>query len=433
VLEVGILPSPHASAVTAGLADHRVNAAPASLSIDASPSAEVAGVPAPPPWSWRVWLLVAWVAGAVGFLSLAAARGLRFHRLLGKTEMAPSPLRRIAESLASRLGLRLCPRLRVVHAHISPMLWFPGGRLSLLFPQALLSRLSPRETDSLLTHELAHARRRDHWLRYLELLVLALFWWYPPVWWVRSRMRRAEEQCCDALVVRTMPENARDYAEALLKTIEFLGDSRAGIPLLASGAGPARKLEERLKMIMKNRTHKTMVSRPLRLALIALAVGVLSLFPTWSDGTPRAADDGEGRPSVANARVEEYRQQLLEIELATAKLEHALQQLQTRRIDVESELRELGVLEEIAAGRSHDAYSADKLRHEFDRVQAELLERQIVAEMKEAELQQRELDVDREMQREAQQLFEEAERLQRQAEAVMKAAQRLQRERGLAR
>ena len=43
--------------------------------------------------------------------------------------------------------------------------------LQLLLPADLLRRLDPAELQALLVHELAHQRRRDHWVRRFELLV----------------------------------------------------------------------------------------------------------------------------------------------------------------------------------------------------------------------------------------------------------------------
>ena len=54
------------------------------------------------------------------------------------------------------------------------------------------------EQDAVLAHELAHLKRRDHWVRRLEAIVLGLYWWYPGAWWARRQLERAEEECCDA-------------------------------------------------------------------------------------------------------------------------------------------------------------------------------------------------------------------------------------------
>ena len=74
------------------------------------------------------------------------------------------------------------------------MLWAIATTARLLIPEPLLGRLSEQQWDTLLAHELAHLRRRDHWVRRFELFVVGLYWWHPVVWWARRELQEAEEQ-----------------------------------------------------------------------------------------------------------------------------------------------------------------------------------------------------------------------------------------------
>jgi beta-lactamase regulating signal transducer with metallopeptidase domain len=69
-----------------------------------------------------------------------------------------------------------------------------GGksRYPVVLPMRLLSALDKQQTAMVLAHELAHLRRRDHWVRGLELVVSVLYWWNPLVWWVRRRLHAVE-------------------------------------------------------------------------------------------------------------------------------------------------------------------------------------------------------------------------------------------------
>src|SRR5262249_19110720 len=119
----------------------------------------------------------------------------------------------------------------------SPMLWTLARTPRLLIPVSLWQRLSEEQRRTLLVHELAHLRRRDHWIRLLELLVLGLYWWHPVVWWARRALREVEEQCCDAWVVWALPADAPAYASALVETVAFLSQARPALPVMASGVG----------------------------------------------------------------------------------------------------------------------------------------------------------------------------------------------------
>jgi beta-lactamase regulating signal transducer with metallopeptidase domain len=271
-----------------------------------------------------------WLAGAIAVLALAVVRLCRFGRLLANTTAPPAEMRVAGARLARRLGLPRCPRIRLVPASISPMLRPRIGSLELLFPSALLNRLHRGERDALLAHELAHVRRGDHWVRLLELITSALFWWHPVVWWARSRLRRAEEQCCDNLVLATLPGHARDYAKGLVKTVEFLATTRPGLPALASGIGGARVLEERLTMIMKRRQSKNL-SRPQRVVLAVVAVALLVVLPTWAERSGDPADELRERELGVAAQEAEIRESMLALEREAHELEVQLREVRARQ------------------------------------------------------------------------------------------------------
>jgi hypothetical protein len=131
-----------------------------------------------------------------------------------------------------------------------------------------------------LTHELAHFHRRDHWVRGLELIVTALYWWHPVVWWGRQAIREAEEECCDAWVMWVLPESSRAYASALVEALDFLAGARpALLPPAACGLGQFQTLKRRLTMILTGTTPRAL-SRLGFLAVLGLGF-LLPVVPTW--------------------------------------------------------------------------------------------------------------------------------------------------------
>jgi len=158
---------------------------------------------------------------------------------------------------------------------ISPMLWAFGCRARLLLPQELWLRLSAQQQSALLAHELAHWRRRDHWVRYVELAATVLYWWHPLIWWGRLRLREAEEQCCDAWVVWAWPDGARSYAAALVEAVDFVSAAGAR-PMLGSGIGYVQHLMSRVRMIMRAGTPRAL-SGTWRVAMLSMAAMLLPL------------------------------------------------------------------------------------------------------------------------------------------------------------
>jgi beta-lactamase regulating signal transducer with metallopeptidase domain len=285
---------------------------PVSESAASAPEPILLPPPAPPAadqhWAreWKHWLFTgaayAWALGSFFCLVAITFRIARFVRALRFSELAPPALQRRAEALAHRMALPAAPRVEFVRGGICPLLWAGFGRARLLVPIELWNRLDDGQQASLLAHELAHLTRRDHWVRVLEVLATVAYWWCPLTWWARARLREAEEQCCDAWVVWALPGRARDYAGALLETVEFVvahaargrggsGPSTA-VPMLASGMGQFHQLARRLTMIKSERIPRKL-SWLGRAAVCALAAAWLPLAPT------RAQAPAPVEPAVA--------------------------------------------------------------------------------------------------------------------------------------
>jgi beta-lactamase regulating signal transducer with metallopeptidase domain len=234
-------------------------------------------------WREPVWPLVAgvWLAGAAGWWLLAGVRLARFHRQLRVAWRAPADIQERAVRLAAGLGLRRCPEVWMVPAILSPLLAALGPRPRLLLPVTLWQRLSAQQQDTILAHELAHLRRKDHWVRRLELLVLGLYWWHPVAWWAQRRLHEAEEECCDDWVVTVLPESAGAYASTLVETLAYLSGRRAVVPMSASGLGQVDSLKRRLTMILGNDRPRTLPRWSM--ALLGAALLLIPLLPGWAE------------------------------------------------------------------------------------------------------------------------------------------------------
>jgi beta-lactamase regulating signal transducer with metallopeptidase domain len=267
---------------------------------------------------WPQILRIVWAFGALAWFVLVVERLHHFRRLLRFARPAPAALQDRARRLARSLGLRYCPRVRLLPGRIAPMLWAIGGPPRLLVPADLLGVLSDEQLDTLLVHELAHLRRRDHWVRLLEFVVMGLYWWHPVVWYARRELREAEEQCCDAWVVSTLPDTGRTYASALLDTLDFLSTAQAAVPPLASGLGQIADLKRRLTMIMQGNTPRSL-TWPGCLAVITLGLTLLPMLPSL-----------HGEPPTTEEEREQIEDAKKDIEKAKADLEREMAELVKR-------------------------------------------------------------------------------------------------------
>jgi beta-lactamase regulating signal transducer with metallopeptidase domain len=228
--------------------------------------------PATPAISWLAVLGWTWAAGIVVVASGRAYRIMRLKSLFDSSETPSTAVLDTAEGVAKRLGLRRLPEVRMLPVCISPLVWWVGGRPKMFLPLPLFERLDGAAQETIIAHELAHVRRKDHWVRLLELAVTTLFWWHPVVWWAARQVQELEDQCCDCVVVALAPQAVWSYATALLDTLDFLSQRPAVVPLGATAAKSSHCLARRIAML---RNHAPMVRlTPGRMVLLAAAVAV---------------------------------------------------------------------------------------------------------------------------------------------------------------
>ncbi len=129
----------------------------------------------------------------------------------------------------------------------------------MLIPSFLLTDPGSEELRAILAHELAHVRRRDHLMRWLEWLACAVFWWNPVAWWARHQLQIAEELCCDQLAVGATRSCPRIYANALLRVVANTSEPpgfRPPLPASATGGvGHTKALERRIRLIVSTDTR----------------------------------------------------------------------------------------------------------------------------------------------------------------------------------
>jgi beta-lactamase regulating signal transducer with metallopeptidase domain len=170
--------------------------------------------------SWQTLLMLAWMAGVVAVLSyrVAGSWRLRQLRLQSKSMTDEQLLLLLADcGLENRVELRRSSECRVplVWGLWRPIVVLPDAALA--WPQARLA--------ATVRHEFGHIRRRDCLTLLLAQVVCALYWLNPLVWLAARRLRMAQEQACDDLVLRS-GASAADYAEWLVQTVRSLNGQR---------------------------------------------------------------------------------------------------------------------------------------------------------------------------------------------------------------
>ncbi len=271
-----------------GVADSESRLAPPSFDQEPIASADKsADASSHTPIPWLGILAGLWGIGIAIVTSWQAFRILRFHRLLHSAQPATGEVLSMVAEVGKQLGLRRIPQVRMLPVRISPMVLSVGFRPQLLLPMELFKRLEPSAQRSLLAHELAHVRRKDHLVRLLELLVTTLFWWHPVVWWGCWELQKLEDLCCDAMVVGLMPGSKKVYAAALMNTLDFLCDGSIAAPLGITATQSSVLLTRRIAML---KNHSGVMRLTVGRVVLLVMVAVLPMSIAFAAKLPQTDD-----------------------------------------------------------------------------------------------------------------------------------------------
>ncbi len=162
-----------------------------------------------------------------------------------------------------------------VEVRSSPGLLEPGVvgifRPFLLLPEGIAQRLTPPQLEAVLAHELCHVRRRDNLFASIHMMVEAMFWFHPLVWWIGARLVEERERACDEEVLRLGSE-PREYAEGILSVCKLYVES----PLTCVSGVTGSDLRKRILAIMTGHVA-TDLDLTKKLALAAAGMAALAL------------------------------------------------------------------------------------------------------------------------------------------------------------
>jgi bla regulator protein BlaR1 len=117
----------------------------------------------------------------------------------------------------------------------------------LLLPEGLVERLTAAQLKAVIAHERCHIRCHDNLVAAVHMVVEALFWFHPLVWWIEGRLIDERERACDEAVLHAGNDPA-DYAEGILTVFRFT----VRAPLACVTGVTGADLRARIESIFRN-------------------------------------------------------------------------------------------------------------------------------------------------------------------------------------
>ena len=203
------------------------------------------------------------------------------------------------DRIAGRVGLRRHVRLLQFEGLNAPVA-FGLLRPTVLLPVGFGDRFSPVEQEAVLAHELAHLAARDPLWQLLAELCCAALWWHPAAWWLRLRLRAANEAAADEASL-LVPGGPDALAGCLVALGRGLASPRAYGWISFEGNGFRSGLGQRVERLLnlKARADRGPARRGLKSAraIVVVLLVIVSVLSTAWRGPSAFEEEGESQMS----------------------------------------------------------------------------------------------------------------------------------------
>ncbi|RHW76858.1 M56 family metallopeptidase [Colwellia sp. RSH04] len=150
--------------------------------------------------------------------------------------------------LAQQISLKKTPRLLISIKIDVPMAigWF---KPVVLIPAGMVTGLNAAQLEMLMLHELAHIRRHDYLVNFIQTVIELLFFFHPGVSWIAKQMRNEREYCSDDIAVQHCGDPIA-YAHTLADTASLCANRHHHtIPSMAMAASGGDLKQRVLRLV----------------------------------------------------------------------------------------------------------------------------------------------------------------------------------------
>ncbi len=215
---------------------------------------------------WIPILTAVWVVGMVALLIYTVISYVRVRRKIGTAVLYKDNIFQ-SENVVSPFVLGI----------IKPKIYLPF-------------KMSEKDMEHVVAHEMAHIRRKDHIWKPLGFLLLTIHWFNPLMWLGYVLLCRDIELACDEKVIKELDHDARaDYSQVLL-TCSVNRRMIAACPLAFGEVG----VKDRVKSVLNYKKPAFWVITVAVVACVVVAVCFLT------NPINKSSDFGETDPDKMN-------------------------------------------------------------------------------------------------------------------------------------
>ena len=334
---------------------------------------------------WAGWIVLVWALGAAGTVVLSYGTRRRVGRMVASAKPAETSWLRLAEEIAGRLGVKRPVEL-CVSGEIKAAVTVGIARPVVVLP-ACCDAWPRARRRFVLSHELAHVKRRDGIVEIAAIFAIAIQWFNPVVRLALRQLRVERERDCDDAVLNAGARPS-DYAMMLMDIAADLGASTRPIWQLTT-ISQGSSLKERLMCILDpkiDRRRGPNATSVIAAALVLCMIAPATLFGLGSPDTPTAGDarnavvvtGDTGQDTAAQSELqkktqeeEKKRQHAEQKKMEEEKKRQLIEKKKKKQASIEAKWKEISAQENSAAAlvaRAIDEGGIEKGQRVFKKI-----------------------------------------------------------------
>lgn len=216
-------------------------------------------------WNLSDILFVIWIAGIFFIMFIFGIRNISFYKKSMK-DMEPYDFSDNVYDEASKIvGLKGRIPVYLSQNLVSPCV------MGIVNPAIILTEgviHDSKATKFALLHEMIHYKQKDNFIRLLENILFALYWFNPLVWLSAEAARNDAELSCDSRVLDRI--SSKDHFNYCFTILSISDNSNRIVAAMSDGG---KKIKNRIDMIIKPPQKR---SAAIIAAVICLSLGIPS-------------------------------------------------------------------------------------------------------------------------------------------------------------
>lgn len=218
------------------------------------------------PFIILIWFMVFLFKSVKMISCLAYNQRIRNYQVYQPSAYWVNKVNQFSEKLKINKAVRLLQsgyiKVPVVMGHLKPVILIPVG---------LLAGLPAEQVEAILLHELAHIKRNDYFVNFLQNIAEAVFFFNPGLLWISSLLREERENCCDDIALQ-QTNNKMELVQAL---ISFKEHELYGSAYATAFPGKKNYLMRRVVRILHNKNKTMGIGEKVFFSLSVLILSIL--------------------------------------------------------------------------------------------------------------------------------------------------------------